>query len=52
MGMARGFSANGEFKKALTYAKKSLPLAPDTTNKKVVRKAKPESIYIYVPSLP
>ena len=33
VGMARGLSASGNFKKALEFAKNALPLAPDATNK-------------------
>jgi hypothetical protein len=33
MGLVRGHSANGDYKTALDYASKALPLAPDTTNK-------------------
>jgi hypothetical protein len=33
-GMARGYSANGEYKTALKYAKKALKQAPDDRNKK------------------
>ena len=33
MGMARGFSATGNYKEALKYATKALPLAPDAMNK-------------------
>jgi tetratricopeptide (TPR) repeat protein len=33
MGLVRGYSANGDYKNALTYANKALPLAPDTNNK-------------------
>lgn len=33
MGLVRGYSANGDYKKALEYANKALPLAPDTNNK-------------------
>jgi hypothetical protein len=31
--MARGFSAIGDYKNALKYAKQALPLAPDGQNK-------------------
>ena len=34
--MTRGLSANGEFAKALEFANKALPLAPNETNKKAV----------------
>jgi len=33
MGMARGYSAMGDYKKALTFAQKALPQAPDKLNK-------------------
>jgi tetratricopeptide (TPR) repeat protein len=33
MGMTRGYSALGEYKKALTYAKAALTQAPDAGNK-------------------
>lgn len=33
MGMARGYSALGDFKNALKYANMALPLAPDANNK-------------------
>ncbi len=33
MGLVRGYSANGDYKAALDYANKALPLAPDTNNK-------------------
>jgi tetratricopeptide (TPR) repeat protein len=33
VGMARGYSAMGDYKKALTYAQKALPQAPDKGNK-------------------
>jgi len=33
MGLARGYSANGDYKNALKYAKLALPLAPDNLNK-------------------
>jgi hypothetical protein len=36
MGLARGYSATGDFKKALANVQASLPLAPDPENKKVV----------------
>lgn len=35
-GMARGLSANGEFAKALEFAKKALPLAPNESGKQAV----------------
>lgn len=33
VGMIRGLSANGEYKKAIEFAKKALPLAPNEANK-------------------
>jgi hypothetical protein len=33
MGLVRGYSANGDYKTALQYAEKALPMAPDTNNK-------------------
>ncbi len=36
VGMARGLSANGEYAKALEFANKALPLAPNDANKKAV----------------
>lgn len=36
-GMARGLSANGEYAKALDYATKALPLAPNDANKQAVQ---------------
>jgi hypothetical protein len=36
-GMARGLSANGEYAKALDYANKALPLAPNDANKQTVQ---------------
>ena len=33
MGLVRGYSANGDYKNALKYAKQALPLAPDNNNK-------------------
>jgi len=38
MGMARGYSGVGDYKKALEYAEKALPLVPDNTNKQSVEK--------------
>ena len=35
-GMARGLSANGEYAKALEFANKALPLAPNEQNKQPV----------------
>ncbi|HEX8567599.1 MAG TPA: DUF2911 domain-containing protein [Pyrinomonadaceae bacterium] len=37
VGMARGLSANGEYAKALEFANKALPLAPNETNKQAVQ---------------
>lgn len=39
MGMARGYSAIGNYKEALRYASKALPQAPDATNRTVVEKS-------------
>lgn len=36
MGLARGYSANNDFKNALKFANQALPLAPDEQNKKAV----------------
>lgn len=36
-GLARGYAANNDLKKALSYAKKALPLAPDEMNKQAVQ---------------
>jgi len=36
VGMARGLSANGQYKKALEFANKALPLAPNDANKQAV----------------
>ena len=36
-GMARGLSANGEYAKALKFANKALPLAPNDANKQTVQ---------------
>ncbi|HEX8332636.1 MAG TPA: DUF2911 domain-containing protein [Segetibacter sp.] len=36
-GMARGLSANGDYAKALDYANKALPLAPNDPNKQAVQ---------------
>ncbi len=33
MGMARGLSANGDYKNALKYAQQALPLSPNPQNK-------------------
>ncbi len=38
MGLARGYSANGDFKNALKYAKLAQPLAPNKLNKDAVDK--------------
>jgi tetratricopeptide (TPR) repeat protein len=37
MGMTRGLSANGDFKQALEFAMKALPLAPNDANKQAVQ---------------
>lgn len=37
VGMARGLSANGEYSKALNFANKALPLAPNDANKQAVQ---------------
>ncbi|MGC2239189.1 MAG: DUF2911 domain-containing protein [Pyrinomonadaceae bacterium] len=37
MGMVRGLSANGEYAKALEFANKALPLAPNDANKQAVQ---------------
>jgi tetratricopeptide (TPR) repeat protein len=37
MGMTRGLSANGDFKQALEFADKALPLAPNEPNKQAVQ---------------
>jgi len=37
VGMARGLSANAEYAKALEFASKALPLAPNETNKQAVQ---------------
>jgi tetratricopeptide (TPR) repeat protein len=37
MGMARGLSANGDYAKALEFASKALPLAPNDANKQAVQ---------------
>ena len=36
MGLARGYSANGDFKNALKYTKAALPQAPDKNNKDAI----------------
>ncbi|MBS1509527.1 MAG: DUF2911 domain-containing protein [Bacteroidetes bacterium] len=38
MGLVRGYSANGDFKNALKYAKLAQPLAPDKGNKDALEK--------------
>jgi tetratricopeptide (TPR) repeat protein len=38
MGLVRGYSANGDYKKALEYAEKALPLVPNALNKTSVEK--------------
>ena len=38
MGLMRGYSANGDFKNALKYAKAALPQAPDKINKDDIEK--------------
>jgi tetratricopeptide (TPR) repeat protein len=38
MGMARGYSAMGNYKKALEFAEKAQPLAPDAANKANIEK--------------
>lgn len=37
IGMARGLSANGDYKKALEFATRALPIAPNEANKQVVQ---------------
>jgi hypothetical protein len=37
VGMARGLSATGDMLKALEYANKALPLAPNDANKQAVQ---------------
>ena len=37
IGMARGLSANGDYPKALEFANKALPLAPNDANKQAVQ---------------
>ena len=39
MGMARGYSGIGNYKKALEFAQKGQPQAPDALNKANVEKA-------------
>ncbi|GAC1420358.1 MAG: DUF2911 domain-containing protein [Flavisolibacter sp.] len=39
MGLARGYSASGDYKNALKYANLALPLAPNEPNKKMVEQA-------------
>jgi thioredoxin-like negative regulator of GroEL len=41
MGMARGYSATGDYKKALDYMKKAQPQAPDPANKNGIEKMIP-----------
>jgi tetratricopeptide (TPR) repeat protein len=41
MGLARGYSANGDYKKALEYLKKAQTLAPDQANKDNIAKMLP-----------
>ncbi len=38
MGLTRGYSAVGDYKKALEYAEKALPMAPNATNKTNIEK--------------
>jgi tetratricopeptide (TPR) repeat protein len=38
MGLMRGYSANGDYKNALKYAKMAQPLAPDKANKDALEK--------------
>lgn len=42
MGMARGYSALGEYKKALEYMQKAQPQAPDNGNKGAIEKMIPQ----------
>jgi tetratricopeptide (TPR) repeat protein len=37
MGMVRGLSANGQYSKALEFANRALPLAPNDANKQAVQ---------------
>lgn len=37
VGLARGYSANGDYKTALKYTKQALPLAPNEPNKKAIQ---------------
>lgn len=39
VGLARGYAANGDYKKALQYAKQALPLSPPDANKTFVESA-------------
>jgi len=39
VGLARGYSANGDYKKALQYAKQALPLSPPDANKTFIEGA-------------
>ena len=41
MGMARGYSANGDYKTAMTYLKKAQVQAPDALNKANIEKLVP-----------
>ncbi len=38
MGLARGYSATGDYKKALEYAEKALPISPNPANKTAIEK--------------
>ena len=38
MGLARGYSANGDYKNALKYIKLAQPLAPNQANKDAIDK--------------
>ena len=38
MGLMRGYSANGDFRNAVKYAKLALPQAPDKANKDALEK--------------
>ena len=39
VGMMRGYAANGDYKKALDFAKKALAQAPDAENRKAIEKS-------------
>ena len=39
VGLMRGYAANGDYKKALEYAKKALAQAPDAENRKAIEKS-------------